>query len=75
MMTLDQLTETIGKLDALRAEFGRDNLPFEIQAVCIDRFGVDGHRELAEAGVTDNIVIPWVSTVWDSKPLERRRIR
>lgn len=60
MMTLDQLTETIGKLDALRAEFGRDNLPFEIQAVCIDRFGVDGHRELAEAGVTDNIVIPWV---------------
>ena len=60
MMTLDQLTETIGKLDALRAEFGRDALPFEIQAVCIDRFGVDGHRELAEAGVTDNIVIPWV---------------
>lgn len=60
MMTLDQLTETIGKLDALRAEFGRDKLPFEIQAVCIDRFGVDGHRELAEAGVTDNIVIPWV---------------
>lgn len=28
--------------------------------VCIDKFGVDGHRELAEAGVTDNIVIPWV---------------
>ena len=28
--------------------------------MCIDKFGVDGHRELAEAGVTDNIVIPWV---------------
>ena len=30
------------------------------QAVCIDKFGVDGHRDLAAAGVTDNIVIPWV---------------
>lgn len=60
MMTLDQLKCTVGKLDTLRAEFGRDGMPFEIQAVCIDRFGVDGHRELAAAGVTDNIVIPWV---------------
>lgn len=60
MMTLDQLKSTMSKLDTLRAEFGREGLPFEIQAVCIDRFGVDGHRELAEAGVTDNIVIPWV---------------
>ncbi len=34
--------------------------PFEFQAVCIDKFGVDGHRELAEVGVTDNIVIPWI---------------
>ena len=60
MMTCDQLAETIGKLNALRAEYGRGNEPFEFQAVCIDKFGVDGHRELAEAGVTDNIVIPWI---------------
>lgn len=60
MMTRDQLKSTIDKLDTLRAEFGRESSPFEIQAVCIDRFGVDGHRELAEVGVTDNIVIPWV---------------
>ena len=60
MMTCDQLAETIGKLNALRAEYGRDDQPFEFQAVCIDKFGVDGHRELAEVGVTDNIVIPWI---------------
>ena len=60
MMTGEQLAETIGKLNALRAEYGRADEPFEFQAVCIDKFGVDGHRELAEAGVTDNIVIPWV---------------
>ncbi len=60
MMTHAELAETIGKLDALRAETGRAELPFEIQAVCIDKFGVDGHRELAEIGVTDYITIPWL---------------
>ena len=60
MMTCDQLAETITRLGELRAEYGRADLPFEYQAVCIDKFGVDGHRELAAAGVTDNIVIPWI---------------
>lgn len=60
MMTGAELAETIGKIEALRAEYDRADGPFEYQAVCIDKFGVDGHRELAEAGVTDNIVIPWV---------------
>ncbi|HEU4363106.1 MAG TPA: TIGR03619 family F420-dependent LLM class oxidoreductase [Mycobacterium sp.] len=60
MMTCEQLRQTIGKLTALRAEYGRADTPFEFQAVCIDKFGLDGHRELAAAGVTDNIVIPWV---------------
>jgi probable F420-dependent oxidoreductase len=60
MMTRDELAETIGTLNKYREEFGRADTPFEFQAVCIDRFGVDGHRELVEIGVTDNIVIPWV---------------
>jgi alkanesulfonate monooxygenase SsuD/methylene tetrahydromethanopterin reductase-like flavin-dependent oxidoreductase (luciferase family) len=74
MMTCDQLAETIGKLNALRGEFGRDDQPFEFQAVCIDKFGVDGHRELAEAGVTDNIVIPWIfeGLAFDA-PLDKKK--
>lgn len=60
MLTKDALAEIIGKLKNLLAENGRAGDPFEYQAVCIDKFGVDGHRELAEAGVTDNIVMPWV---------------
>jgi hypothetical protein len=54
------LAETITRLKALLAENGRAAVPFEYQAVCIDKFGVAGHRELAAAGVTDNIVIPWM---------------
>jgi probable F420-dependent oxidoreductase len=61
MMRFDRLREVIGRLTDLRAEYGRSDVPFEIQAVCIDRFGPDGYRQQAEAGVTDAIVVPWMS--------------
>lgn len=60
MMTCAQLAETITRINELRTEYGRGDLPFEFQSVCVDKFDVDGHRELAEAGVTDNIVVPWL---------------
>jgi probable F420-dependent oxidoreductase len=60
MMKFDDLRDTIDRLRALRAEYGRADLPFEIQAVCIDRFGLDGYRQLAEIGVTDVISVPWL---------------
>lgn len=60
MMTLEELRETIKRLDDLRAEHGRADEPFEHQAVCVDRFGLEGYQEQAAAGVTDAIVVPWV---------------
>ncbi|BEL08318.1 TIGR03619 family F420-dependent LLM class oxidoreductase [Actinoplanes sichuanensis] len=59
MIGFDDLRTTITRLAELRAEYGRAHLPFEIQAVCIDRPGLDGFRQQAEIGVTDAIVIPW----------------
>ncbi|MFD2421403.1 LLM class F420-dependent oxidoreductase [Amycolatopsis pigmentata] len=60
MMKFDDLRDTIGKLRGHLAEAGREDDPFEIQAVCIDRFGVDGYRQQADIGVTDVITQPWV---------------
>lgn len=60
MMKFDQLCETIETLRQLRAEYGRAEEPFEIQAVCIDKFGRSGYQDLAGAGVTDAIVVPWL---------------
>lgn len=60
MMKFTDLVETKRKLDELRAEYDRADLPFEIQAVCIDRFGKDGYAEMAEGGITDAIVVPWI---------------
>ncbi|TLG07828.1 TIGR03619 family F420-dependent LLM class oxidoreductase [Nocardia cyriacigeorgica] len=60
MMKFDQLCQTIETLGQLRAEYGRAEEPFEIQAVCIDKFGRSGYQDLADAGVTDAIVVPWL---------------
>ncbi|HEX4704770.1 MAG TPA: TIGR03619 family F420-dependent LLM class oxidoreductase [Pseudonocardiaceae bacterium] len=61
MMRLDELRDAIEQLNTLRAKYDRADRPFEIQAVCIDRFGVDGYRQQAEIGVTDAIVVPWLA--------------
>jgi probable F420-dependent oxidoreductase len=60
MMKFDDLRDTIAKLRAQLVEGGRGDAPFEYQAVCIDRFGLDGYREQAEIGVTDILTMPWV---------------
>jgi probable F420-dependent oxidoreductase len=60
MMTFEELRATVNRLDELRSVYGRSDEPFEIQAVCTDRFGLDGYRQLAEIGITDAIVVPWV---------------
>jgi probable F420-dependent oxidoreductase len=60
MMRFDRLRATIARLAELRGEYGRADDPFEVQAVCVDRFGLDGYRQQAEAGVTDAIVVPWL---------------
>lgn len=60
MIRFDDLRTTITHLRQLRSEHSDPDTPFEIQAVCVDRFGVDGYRAQAELGVTDAIVVPWV---------------
>ena len=59
MTTTAKLQEFIANLTALRQEYGRDHLPFEIQAVALDAFDADGIRRLADIGVTDFITMPW----------------
>jgi len=42
-----------------RKEYGTDGKPFEMISVAIDTFDFDGHRRLAEMGVTEACVVPW----------------
>lgn len=56
MIKFEELKSVIATL----GDLGAFERPFEIQAVCVDRFGLDGYKQLAEAGVTDTIVVPWL---------------
>jgi probable F420-dependent oxidoreductase len=52
----DELARLVGRLDELRAEAGRAHEPFEVHAISMDAYSLDGIARLEELGVTDVIV-------------------
>lgn len=54
-----EITGAIEALGRYRAEYGRVGEPFEVNALCIDAFDLDGYRRLADAGVTELQAVPW----------------
>ena len=52
----DDLGQMIAQLNDLRREYGRDRTPFEIHAIALDAYTVDGIHRLEDLGVTDVIV-------------------
>ena len=54
-----EITHALGELARYRAEYGRDHLPFEVNALCIDVFDLDGYKRLEDKGVTELQTVPW----------------
>ncbi|MBI1815479.1 MAG: TIGR03619 family F420-dependent LLM class oxidoreductase [Deltaproteobacteria bacterium] len=52
----DDLAQLIQRLNHLRKEYGRERERFEIHAISLDAYTVDGIRGLEDLGVTDVIV-------------------
>lgn len=50
------LAQMIERLNVLRREHGREREPFEVHAISLDAYSVDGVRRLEDLGVTDLIV-------------------
>ncbi|MGB7239674.1 MAG: TIGR03619 family F420-dependent LLM class oxidoreductase [Rhodococcus sp. (in: high G+C Gram-positive bacteria)] len=74
MIKFDDLVSVIARLKELRTEYGKADEPYEIQTVCIDRFGKVGYAELEEAGVTDIITVPWIfDGIGFDGPLEAKK--
>jgi len=46
----------IERVHALRKEYGRAGDPFEVHAISLDAFSIDGVHRLEDKGVTDVIV-------------------
>lgn len=60
MLPSKKIPAIIASLNAAREQAGRAHLPFEIQVTCTDVFDRDGFLRLADMGVTDVIVQPWL---------------
>lgn len=66
MMSAEEIATTVQRLGELLEEQGRsladrgDGRPFAVQVVCLDKYGTSGFAELADMGVTDVIVMPWM---------------
>lgn len=52
----EELPGIIEQIQGYRREYGRENEPFEIHAISLDGFSVDGCHKLEELGVTDVII-------------------
>jgi probable F420-dependent oxidoreductase len=71
---LSKLPELLKRLDDLRAEYGRADVPFEVHVISMDAYTVDGVKKLEETGVTDVIVgFRWpYHTGPDPQPLQEK---
>ena len=64
----------VQRVHTLRAEYGRAAEPFEVHAISLDAFSIDGVRRLEDLGVTDAIVgfrYPY-TTEPDTQPLQEK---
>jgi probable F420-dependent oxidoreductase len=56
---LDELEPSIARLEELRRELGRADVPFTVCVAPVGVTDVDGFRHLEKAGVTDVYLAPW----------------
>ncbi|MBV8693177.1 MAG: TIGR03619 family F420-dependent LLM class oxidoreductase, partial [Actinobacteria bacterium] len=68
------LPTLLARIGELREEFGRAHQPFEVHAISMEAYTVDGVQKLEEQGVTDAIVgFRWPYTVGpDTEPLQAK---
>ncbi|MFN2425814.1 MAG: LLM class F420-dependent oxidoreductase [Candidatus Binatia bacterium] len=68
-----ELGQLLGKLGALRKEYGTDAKPFEIVVACTDAFDIDGYRRVEDLGATTLTTVPWVFYGADPNSLEEKK--
>jgi probable F420-dependent oxidoreductase len=64
------IVSAINDLHRYREEYGTADRPFEVNALSIDVFDVDGYRRLADAGVTELQTVPWYFSGGDPNDLQ-----
>ena len=70
--TTAEVAEVLPRLEELRAEHGRSDVPFEIKALCTDVFDRQGFERMAEMGVSEAMVCPWFFRAGDVEALDHQ---
>jgi probable F420-dependent oxidoreductase len=67
MMGIEEFREVRGQILEELGKAGRPTEGFDFQIAPSDRFGLEGFKELAEAGATDVVTVPWLfyGVPWD----------
>lgn len=60
MLTYDDFLRVHEELSGMLTAAGRSTEGFAFQVASADRFGLEGYKELAAAGATDVVTVPWV---------------
>ena len=72
LQTSDDIIESIDRIKVWRAEYGRDDLPFEIMATPSDAWDYDGYKRLEDAGVTHILTMPWPFYHGDTDEVDKK---
>jgi probable F420-dependent oxidoreductase len=70
--TTAEITDAATALARYRAEYGRSDDAFEINALATDAFDLDGYRRLEDVGVTEIQAVPWYFNGGDPEDLANR---
>jgi probable F420-dependent oxidoreductase len=73
LRTREELIDFMGRLRALRTEYGRAHLPFDFVVSCSEAFDADAYRRLEDIGVTSILTIPWILYGGDPTVLATKR--
>jgi alkanesulfonate monooxygenase SsuD/methylene tetrahydromethanopterin reductase-like flavin-dependent oxidoreductase (luciferase family) len=66
------LDAALARIQALRREYGTDRKPFELHAISLDAYSVDGVKRLEDKGITDAIVGFRDAYKPDTMPLQQK---
>ena len=74
MITLEDFRGVVAEVTDQLLTAGRPTQGFTFQVASADRFGLEGYKELEEAGATDIVTVPWLfyGVPWDG-PLEAKQ--
>ncbi len=62
----ESIEKMVNRIQELRKEYGRDHLPFQLQAMTQEAYSVDGIKRLEDIGITDVVVA--FRNVYESEP-------